>query len=195
MRIKFKKNLTFTSVILSIIDSESSDSESSDSDFSSFDDDSDSDSDSEDDDEGNLIASDVINAADSGEGNIIIGEDESTTAKKGKENAGQGDGINLEDHGCESASKDTQGLHIVLEKYLDTHEGRMSENHAHNDQCHVCNRIGELVCCDYCNLTVHPTPECSGLLPVPRGTRKRVNGTFACHACISIALKLSLIHI
>ena len=89
-----------TSGLLSNTDSESSDSESSDSDFSSSDDDSDSDSDSEDDDEGNLIASDVINAADSGEENIIIGENESTTAKKGKENAYLGDGINLEDHGC-----------------------------------------------------------------------------------------------
>ena len=49
--------------------------------------------------------------------------------------------------------------------------------------------IGDLVCCDWCNLAAHKTPECSGLPQVPRGTRKRVNGLFACKVCIGIALR------
>ena len=50
-----------------------------------------------------------------------------------------GDSINLEDHGCEGASVDTQGLHRVLKEYLVEHEGRIHKGFRHNDECASCN--------------------------------------------------------
>ena len=36
------------------------------------------------------------------------------------------------------------------------------EESEHDDYCHVCEKVGELLCCDYCSLTFH-----LGCLPVP----------------------------
>ena len=60
-----------------------------------------------------------------------------------------------------------QRLKITLDRY----------HGPSNDSCEICDAVGDLLCCDFCNLVYHTT--CLNMAAVPRGD-------FMCKECTVI---------